>query len=285
MVNRPIAAGRNQTLCRSGLRLFPIFLITAWLRASCVSVVKILANPAKPATQVFQLTPELEKQTLAKALRHWLAGRPWSKVQKLIESGCVMVSGNVCKDIVRRLQAGDVVKLLPQPAPNEPQEHDIRVQYLDEHVIVVEKPAGMTTNRHRDERRWSNRRKQIQPTLDELLPQIIAKIEGRKGHRGVPLPVRAVHRIDRDTSGLIVFARTHSAEQILAQQFRQHATHRRYLAIVEGIVKAQTIQIAPGARPWRRPPRQHRRSQRRQDCHHACKATGNSPSPSGRGPG
>src|SRR5262249_24736641 len=59
--------------------------------------------------------------------------------------------------------------------------------------------------------------------------------------KGVPPPARAVHRLDRETSGLMVFARTHAAERILAQQFREHATHRRYLAIVQGRVEAQTI--------------------------------------------
>ncbi|HTQ38343.1 MAG TPA: RluA family pseudouridine synthase [Pirellulales bacterium] len=195
----------------------------------------------KSVPQLFRLTPELENQTLAAALRHWLPDCSWSQVRKLIESRRIMVSGNVCVDAGRRLKSEDVVKLLSQPAVAPPQEHDVKVQYLDAHVVVVEKPSGMTTNRHREETNWPKRRRQIQPTLDELLPHIITQIEGRRGKRGVPPPVRAVHRIDRDTSGLVVFARTHAAERILAQQFRQHTTQRRYLAIVEGEVKAQTI--------------------------------------------
>jgi 23S rRNA pseudouridine1911/1915/1917 synthase len=53
--------------------------------------------------------------------------------------------------------------------------------------------------------------------------------------------VRAVHRLDRDTSGLLVFARSVTAERHLMQQFRRHTTHRRYLAVVRGNVAAQTI--------------------------------------------
>jgi 23S rRNA pseudouridine1911/1915/1917 synthase len=139
------------------------------------------------------------------------------------------------------LKADEVVKILGAPAAQPPEPNNIAVQYLDEHVIVVEKPAGMTSNRHREERDWPARRRQIQPTLDELLPQVIAKIEGRKRGRGVPPPVRAVHRLDRETSGLIVFARAREAERHLAEQFRHHTAQRRYLAIVEGEVKAQTI--------------------------------------------
>ncbi len=186
------------------------------------------------------VTAELENQTLSAALRRSLTGNSWSQLRKLVESRHVTINGNACTDTGRRLKTGDVVKVLAQPAAAPPQEHDIKVQYLDQHLIVVEKPAGVTSNRHREERHWPKRRKQIQPTLDEMLPHIIAKIEGRR-HKGVPPPVRAVHRLDRETSGLMVFARTHAAERILAQQFRQHTTHRRYLAIVEGRVEAQTI--------------------------------------------
>jgi 23S rRNA pseudouridine1911/1915/1917 synthase len=195
----------------------------------------------KPAEQVFHVGPDEKSPTLAAALRRWLPKQSWTAVRKLIEARQVLINGNLCLDAGRRLQPEEVVKLLPVPAAELPKEHDVRVQYLDDHVIVVDKPAGVTTNRHREERTWSKRRKQIQPTLDELLPLVISKIEGRRGQKGVPPPVRAVHRLDRETSGLIVFARTHEAERILAQQFRQHTTHRRYVAIVTGHVEAQTI--------------------------------------------
>lgn len=193
------------------------------------------------APKVFHVSAGEKSPTLAAALRQWLPKQSWTAVRKLIDARQVLINGNLCLDPGRRLQPNEIVKLLPVPAAEQPKEHDVRVQYLDDHVIVVDKPSGMTTNRHREERAWSKRRKQIQPTLDELLPQIIAKIEGRRGQKGVPPPVRAVHRLDRETSGLIVFARTHEAERILAQQFRQHTTHRRYVAIVAGHVEAQTI--------------------------------------------
>jgi 23S rRNA pseudouridine1911/1915/1917 synthase len=152
-----------------------------------------------------------------------------------------MVSGNLCVDVGRRLQLSDVVKILAKPAAAPPKDNDVRVQYLDKHLIVVEKPAGVTSNRHREERDWPQRRKQIQPTLDELLPRVIDKIEGRGSRRGVPPPVRAVHRLDRDTSGLMVYARTREAERALSEQFRAHTTHRRYIAIVHGKVSSQTF--------------------------------------------
>jgi 23S rRNA pseudouridine1911/1915/1917 synthase len=83
--------------------------------------------------------------------------------------------------------------------------------------------------------------------LDELLPRLIAKAEsrggnGNKGVKGGVRRVRGVHRLDRETSGLMVFARTAEAEKHLGQQFRVHSIKRRYMAIVRGAVGAQTIE-------------------------------------------
>jgi 23S rRNA pseudouridine1911/1915/1917 synthase len=154
----------------------------------------------------------------------------------------VMVSGNVCVDAGRRLKLQDVVKILAQPAAPPPKADDIKIRFLDEHVAVVEKPAGMTSIRHKEEEDWPAKRKQLQATLDELLPHVIARADSHaRSRKGVPPPVRPVHRLDRETSGLMVFARTVRAERNLGEQFRHHSTFRRYIAIVQGSVQAQTI--------------------------------------------
>ncbi len=133
-------------------------------------------------------------------------------------------------------------KSWPKPAPKPPDQSDLRLHYLDEFLCVVEKPARITTNRHKEEEMWSMKRKQRQPTLEELLPGVIAKLDPRlRKHKGVPPPVRPVHRLDRETTGLMVFARTAAAESRLALQFREHTTQRRYVAIAQGDVKPQTI--------------------------------------------
>ena len=192
--------------------------------------------------QLFRVLPRQVDKTLAAALREWLPQLSWSQVRKLIESRRVQVSGNLCMDQGRRLRLVDVVKLLPQSAPPPVTAECVKIHYLDAHVVVVEKPSGVTSTRHSEEEGWPARRKQLQPTLDELLPRLIAKRESGSGKpAGRMRPVRAVHRLDRETSGLLVFARTAAAEQALTQQFRQHTTHRRYLAVVQGDVEAQTI--------------------------------------------
>jgi|688.fasta_scaffold02324_18 23S rRNA pseudouridine1911/1915/1917 synthase len=199
------------------------------------------------------------RQTLAGFLRARLEGASWSHVQKLVRTRRVMIHGNICTDVARRLKDGEVVKVLPEAAVAPPRADDVRIVHLDDSVVVVEKPAGLTTTRHAEERDWPARRRQVQPTLDELLPTVVQRVlDGRSrrgpksrggpphggsergGPRRLP-PVRAVHRIDRETSGLLVFARTVPAERILAEQFRAHTTHRRYLAICVGRVEAGTI--------------------------------------------
>jgi 23S rRNA pseudouridine1911/1915/1917 synthase len=192
--------------------------------------------------QLFRVLPKQVDQTIAAALREWLPGQSWSETRKLVTQRRVLVNGNLCVDAGRRLRLTDVVKVLAHSTAPPPTEHDVRIRYLDEHVVVVEKPAGMTSTRHSEESDWPARRKQLQPTLDELIPHILVKKEGRKHRKGVPPPVRAVHRLDRETSGLMIFARTSAAERSLSQQFREHTTHRRYLAVVPGDVAEQTIE-------------------------------------------
>jgi 23S rRNA pseudouridine1911/1915/1917 synthase len=107
----------------------------------------------------------------------------------------------------------------------------IAVRYQDAHVVVVEKPPGLTTMRHPGEAAEFGRRAQrfLPPTLADLLPPLLAR-----GRRGKPPRLRAVHRIDKDTSGLVVFALTPEAEAHLGRQFRAHTIDRRYLALVRG---------------------------------------------------
>jgi 23S rRNA pseudouridine1911/1915/1917 synthase len=187
------------------------------------------------------------QRTLTAFLREKLPGQSWSDVRRLLKSRQVMIDGNLCLDGGRRLRGTEVIKLLAHPTAPPPREDDIRIRYLDEHLVVVEKPARMTSVRHAEERTWSARRRQIQPTLEDLLPQAIARktSRGQRGRRGGPRgklpPVRPVHRLDRDTSGLMVFARTRPAETHLAQQFRRHTSERRYLAVVHGHLGPQTI--------------------------------------------
>ena len=114
------------------------------------------------------------------------------------------------------------------------------IRHLDEHVVVVEKPSGLPTVRHPLERDWTERRKALAPTLEDLTPPLIVREEGRKAKGTLPR-LRVVHRLDKETSGLVVFARTVTAERGLGKQFHAHTVVRRYLAVVPGFVAPQRI--------------------------------------------
>jgi 23S rRNA pseudouridine1911/1915/1917 synthase len=120
----------------------------------------------------------------------------------------------------------------------------------------VQKPAGVTTLRHRAETDLPERRKQLQPTLDELVPRVLAQHFGirfseesaanrsrrTRGMLDRRLIVYPVHRLDRDTSGLLVLARTREAERTLIRMFARHAIERAYVAVVRGHIGAETIE-------------------------------------------
>jgi 23S rRNA pseudouridine1911/1915/1917 synthase len=180
-------------------------------------------------------------QTLAKVLRARLGGLTWSRVRRLIAARRVLVNQVVCSDDARRVCAGDLIQLLDQPRPLPITAHPRRliVRHLDEHIVVVEKPAGINTVRHPLEQRWSQQRRRRSPTLEDVTQWAIA----RQQHcRVQSLPrLRVVHRLDRETSGLLVFARHPEAERRLGLQFRHHSVLRRYIAIVVGHMTTQTI--------------------------------------------
>jgi 23S rRNA pseudouridine1911/1915/1917 synthase len=188
----------------------------------------------------FAIPADQAGTTLAAVLRSCLPGQSWNQVRRLIETRRARVNGELCQDPARRLKEGETVELLALPVPRTRQNFNVVFRYLDGHLVVVEKPSGLSTVRHPLERAWTEQRKELTPTLEDLLPRLIAHEEGRRV-KG-PLPrLRVVHRLDKGTSGLVVFARTVAAERGLGKQFRAHTVTRRYLAVVSGFVPPQTI--------------------------------------------
>ena len=108
------------------------------------------------------------------------------------------------------------------------------IVYADDAVVVVNKPAGLTTMRHEEEAAEFGKGKRFLPkTLADLLPHWLGEPNR---------PAIAVHRIDRDTSGLVVFARNRKAADHLTDQFRKHTADRRYIALVRGLPKSGRIE-------------------------------------------
>src|SRR4029453_10833710 len=126
------------------------------------------------SSRSFHLADEHHGLTLAAALKRLLADLSWSQVRKLVDGRRVQVNGNLCLDEERKVRAGDVVKLHDHALAPPAKAEDVRLVYVDEHLVVVQKPAGVTTLRHREETDLPERRKQLQPTLDELVVPLLA---------------------------------------------------------------------------------------------------------------
>jgi 23S rRNA pseudouridine1911/1915/1917 synthase len=194
------------------------------------------------AVSPFSVPADLAGQTLTALLRASLPGQSWTQIRRLIATRHAKINGELCLDPARRLKEGETVELLARPAPPARQRESLVIRHLDEHVVVVEKPSGVCTVRHPSERDWTERRKALSPTLEDLVPSLLAAREGRP--RKGPLPrLRVVHRLDKETSGLMVFARTVPAERGLGKQFHAHTVTRRYLAVVPGFVPPQRIAL------------------------------------------
>jgi 23S rRNA pseudouridine1911/1915/1917 synthase len=190
--------------------------------------------------------------TLAAVLRAQMTGQSWKQIRQVVAGRRVTVNGELCLDPARRLKEGDRIEVTARPASlPEAFTEPLVIRHLDGHVVIVEKPPGIVTVRHPTEMDWSDRRRKLSPTLDDRLQLAIADRLRRPG-RSLP-PLRRVHRLDKLTSGLLVFARSALAERELGRQFKAHTVDRQYRAVVRG-------QPAPGTiRTWLVPDRGDRR--------------------------
>jgi 23S rRNA pseudouridine1911/1915/1917 synthase len=191
----------------------------------------------------FMVTRAETGNTVAAVLRTHLR-LSWSQAQRLVREGKIRLGGRPCLDPAQRVKNGqrlDVVQPVnkDQPLENVKSRGGIHIRFADDQVVVVDKPAGLTTMRHAEEAAEFGRRARrfLPATLADMLPDLLPG--GRPGRR---LPVRPVHRLDKETSGLVVFARTVEAERHLGRQFRAHTIERGYLAVVRGRAKSGRIE-------------------------------------------
>ena len=158
----------------------------------------------------------------------------------------VAVGGVLCLDESRRLSRGEIVTVLDRSLAPPPSDKDVKMLFVDKHIAVVQKPAGMLTLRRKSEYGWPWTKRNQQPTLDECIPRIIGQHAARKNNnqrdfRRQPR-LFPVHRLDRDSSGILVFARDEESQTKIIHQFAQHAAIRKYVALIPGTIPNQTIQ-------------------------------------------
>jgi 23S rRNA pseudouridine1911/1915/1917 synthase len=174
-----------------------------------------------------------------------LSGLSRSRIQRLITDGHLTVDGVPLKarSVVR---AGDSLLLrVPavQPADIEPEAIPLEVLYEDPDVLVINKPAGLVV--HPSPGHWSG----------TMVNALLARDTEYGGIAGVQRP-GIVHRLDRDTSGLIMVAKTDAAQTSLMAQLKARRVKKTYLALVQGSVEAAAGRIEA---PIGRDPRQRTR--------------------------
>ena len=147
------------------------------------------------------------------------------RIKALIVEGSVTLDGAIATSPNRKVADGARFAIaLPPPAPLdlEPQDIPLTIVFEDDQLVVVNKPAGMVVHPAAGNRDGT------------LVNALLHHCRGRlSGINGVERP-GIVHRIDKDTSGLLVVAKTDAAHEGLARQFADHSIHRRYLAVCAG---------------------------------------------------
>jgi 23S rRNA pseudouridine1911/1915/1917 synthase len=163
-----------------------------------------------------------------------LFGASWGKARAWVEGGKVRVGGEVVTASTARVAAGAEVVLdlaaRRTPAGRSGELPDSDVIHADAQVIVVTKPAGVSTIPYDES------------DTDTLDARVRAWLQRKRlAPRGARPSLGIVHRLDKETTGLVVFTRTWLAKESLAGQFRRHTVHRRYRAVAHGDVRSGTM--------------------------------------------
>lgn len=148
-----------------------------------------------------------------------------SRVQQAIDSGSIKVNSENTKGSYKIKPEDDIQVLFEKPRRDTeiiPENLDLKIIYEDQHLMVVNKPSGMVV--HPAQGNWTG-------TLVNGLVYHFQNLPEMKGNAGRP---GLVHRIDKDTSGLLVIAKSETAMTHLAAQFFHHTIERTYLALVWG---------------------------------------------------
>jgi 23S rRNA pseudouridine1911/1915/1917 synthase len=187
-----------------------------------------------------RLEPAYDGWRLDRALAAAIPTLSRERLKALIRSGAVEAEGRPIRDPATKVRGQEALRVAvpePRPAHNEPQDIPLTIVFEDEHLLVVDKPAGLVV--HPAAGNFDG------TLVNALLHHCAGKLSGIGG---VARP-GIVHRIDKDTSGLLVVAKTDVAHEGLAKQFAAHSIDRRYLAIVSGVPRAsEGVVDAPLAR-------------------------------------
>ena len=189
----------------------------------------------------FVASEELNGVRIDKCLAEAFAELSRSYLQKLLKSECVLVNGKPVKSNYRVNAGGSVELEVPEAVEPEivPEKMDLDIVYEDKDVVIVNKPKGMVVHPAAGHYSGTLVNGLMEHCKDEL-----------SGINGVMRP-GIVHRIDMDTTGLLIVCKNDKAHNEIARQLKEHSITRRYRAIVHGVVKEDegTVDAPIGRHP------------------------------------
>jgi len=162
-----------------------------------------------------------EPEELLKHLFSMMPNKSRNAVKSILGRGQVMVNGKVSKQFNDSLKPGDRIEILSQVVTENMRLKGIKVIHEDDDVIVIEKDAGLLTIADHTEQDMTAYR-QVTRYIQQLHPK---------------RQIFIVHRLDRDTSGLLIFAKSQEVQQKLQKSWETSVKERTYIALVEGTVK------------------------------------------------
>ena len=173
---------------------------------------------------------EDQQMRLDKYLAEQFPEQTRSYLQKLIKEGSVLVNGKAVKTGFQLSKGDEVSVSIPEPKELdvEPQQMDLDIVYEDDDVILVNKPKGMVVHPAPGH------------TTDTLVNGLLYHCKDNlSGINGVARP-GIVHRIDRDTTGILIVCKNDMSHNSIAAQLKEHSINRRYRALVHGNLKEDT---------------------------------------------
>ncbi len=189
-----------------------------------------VAHPAALLSYLFEIFPDRSRTT----------------VKNLLGKGQVLVNGEACTAFDRPLKAGDKITVLPKgisiarsikaDAREEVEKAGVQILFEDEHYIVVDKPSGMLTVATGKEKNTLYRLLNAYVKVNARMQRKEDLISGREPDRSTA-KIWIVHRLDRGTSGVLVFAKTERAKDILQSKWKELVSQRAYVAWLEGLVE------------------------------------------------
>lgn len=172
--------------------------------------------------------PALPGQTLAACVRAALPDRSWATCKQMCASGKLRVDGQVVVDPAMRLLGSESVTLEMNAPRRDRNKPVAEILFEDPHLIVINKPEDVSTVP------WDP--KESGTALD-----LIREAWRQQKRAATKTPLLVVHRLDKDTSGVLTFAKTKLAERGLHKVFKQHEAERTYVAVAHGTVERRSF--------------------------------------------